>query len=85
MVWMKVLMRIIPQRFYLAGLVLLVIAAGGYFVFQHVKTLGQQEILTERLEQGLETRKRIDAAVRNSPRDTDGSLRVFGDFLDSRD
>jgi hypothetical protein len=72
-------------RLYLIGTVLLVAIIGGYFVIQHIKTIGRQEIQIEKLEESLETRKKIDAAVRNAPRDVNGSIRVLDDFLSSRD
>ena len=39
----------------------------------------------ERLEQEVETRERIDEAIRNTPTDTDGARRLLNEFLQSRD
>jgi len=78
-------LRFIPLKVYLTGTVLLVATIGGYFVTQHIKTIGQQELQIEKLQQDLDRRKRIDAAIRNAPSDRDGSLRVLDDFLNSRE
>jgi hypothetical protein len=71
-------------RVYLLGTVLLVATIGGYFVIQHIKTIGRQELQIEKLEESIQIRNRIDAAVRNAPRDVNGSIRVLDDFLKSR-
>lgn len=78
-------LKLIPLKVYLTGIVLLVATIGGYFVTQHIKTIGQQELQIEKLQEDLQTRKRVDAAIRNAPSDRDGSLRVLDDFLRSRD
>jgi len=78
-------LRLIPLKVYLTGIVLLAATIGGYFVTQHIKTIGQQELQIEKLQQDLDRRKRIDAAIRNAPSDRDGSLRVLDDFLNSRE
>ena len=78
-------LRIIPLKVYLIAAVLLVVTIGGYLMTQHIKTIGQQELQIEQLQNGLETRKKIDAAIRNAPSDRNGSLRVLDDFLSSRE
>jgi hypothetical protein len=80
-----ILLKLIPLKVYLTGIVLLVATIGGYFVTQHIKTIGQQEIQIEKLQQDLDRRKRIDAAIRNAPSDRDGSIRVLDDFLSTRE
>ena len=77
--------KLIPMKVYLTGTVLLVATIGGYFVTQHIKTIGQQELQIEKLQQDLDRRKRIDAAIRNAPSDRDGSIRVLDDFLSTRE
>ena len=77
--------KIIPVKVYLTVATLLVITIGGYLMTQHIKTIGQQELKIQTLQESLETRKRIDAAIRNAPSDRDGSLRVLDDFLSSRE
>ena len=72
-------------RLYLIGTVLLVVTIGGYFLTQRLQDIGRQELQIEQLEQGIETRKRIDDAIRNTPSDRDGSVGVLDDFLRSRD
>lgn len=78
-------LRIIPLKVYLTVAVLLVATTVGYLMIQHIKTIGQQELQIEQLQNGLETRKKIDAAIRNAPSDRNGSLRVLDDFLSSRE
>jgi hypothetical protein len=80
-----ILLKLIPLKVYLTGIVLLVATIGGYFVTQHIKTIGQQELQIEKLQQDLDRRKRIDAAIRNAPSDRDGSIRVLDDFLSTRE
>jgi hypothetical protein len=82
---MMFILKLIPMKVYLTGIVLLVATIGGYFVTQHIKTIGQQELQIEKLQQDLDRRKRIDAAIRNAPSDRDGSIRVLNDFLRSRE
>lgn len=78
-------LRIIPLKVYLIAAVLLVAITVGYLMTRHIKTIGQQELQIEKLEESLQTRKRIDAAIRNAPSDRNGSIRVLDDFLSSRD
>ena len=78
-------LKLIPLKAYLIGTVLLVATIGGYFVIQRIKTIGQQELQIEKLEEDLQIRKKVDAAIRNAPSDRDGSIRVLDDFLNSRD
>lgn len=73
------------MRVYILGTTLLAAIIGGYFVVQQIKTIGRQEVEIEKLEQNLEVRGRIDAAIRNTPRDLDGALGVLDDFLSTRD
>jgi hypothetical protein len=75
---------LLKLRAYLLGTALLVAIIGGYFVIQHIKTIGRQELQIEKLEESIQIRNRIDAAVRNAPRDVAGSIRVLDDFLKSR-
>jgi hypothetical protein len=82
---MMFMLKLIPMKVYLTGIVLLVATIGGYFVTQHIKTIGQQELQIEKLQQDLDRRKRIDAAIRNAPSDRDGSIRVLDDFLSTRE
>jgi hypothetical protein len=82
---MMFILKLIPMKVYLTGIVLLVATIGGYFVTQHIKTTGQQELQIEKLQQDLDRRKRIDAAIRNAPSDRDGSIRVLDDFLSTRE
>lgn len=79
------LLKLIPLKAYLIAAVLLVATTVGYLMTQHIKTIGQQELQIEKLEESLQTRKRIDAAIRNAPSDRNGSIRVLDDFLSSRD
>jgi hypothetical protein len=79
------LLKLIPMKAYLIGAVLLTVTTGGYLMTQYIKTIGKQELQIEKLEQGIQTRKRIDAAIRNAPSDRDGSVRVLEGFLKSRD
>ena len=79
------LLKLIPLKVSLIGAALLVATIGGYFVTQRIKTIGQQELQIEKLEEDLQIRKKVDAAIRNAPSDRDGSLRVLDDFLRSRD
>ena len=79
------LLKLIPLKAYLIAAALLVATTVGYLMIQHIKTIGQQELQIEQLQNGLETRKKIDAAIRNAPSDRDGSLRVLDDFLSSRE
>ena len=81
---MKMLLKIIPLKVYLIGAALLVATTAGYFVIQHIKTIGRQEVKIEQLQQDLQIRRRVDAAIRNAPTDRDGSVRVLDDFLRSR-
>lgn len=69
----------------LIGIALLAVITGGYFLTQRLQDIGRQDYQIEKLQQDLETRGRIDDAIRNTPTDTDGSLRVLDDFLNSRD
>lgn len=80
-----ILLKLIPLKAYLIAAALLVATTVGYLMTQHIKTIGQQELQIEQLQNGLETRKKIDAAIRNAPSDRDGSLRVLDDFLSSRE
>ena len=77
--------KLIPLKVYLIAAALLVATTVGYLMTQHIKTIGQQELQIEQLQNGLETRKKIDAAIRNAPSDRNGSLRVLDDFLSSRE
>lgn len=79
------LLKLIPLKVYLIAAVLLVATTVGYLMTRHIKTIGQQELQIEKLEESLQTRKRIDAAIRNAPSDRNGSIRVLDDFLSSRD
>jgi hypothetical protein len=79
------LLKLIPLKAYLIAAALLVATTVGYLMTQHIKTIGQQELQIEQLQNGLETRKKIDAAIRNAPSDRNGSLRVLDDFLSSRE
>ena len=78
-------LKLIPLKAYLIAAALLVATTVGYLMIQHIKTIGQQELQIEQLQNGLETRKKIDAAIRNAPSDRNGSLRVLDDFLSSRE
>jgi hypothetical protein len=78
-------LKLIPLKAYLTAAVLLVVTTVGYLMTQHIKTIGQQELQIEQLQNSLETRKKIDAAIRNAPSDRNGSLRVLDDFLSSRE
>ena len=79
------ILRHLPLKAYLIGTALLVATIGGYLMIQYIKTIGQQELQIEKLEQDLQIRKKVDAAIRNAPSDRDGSVRVLNDFLNSRD
>ena len=79
------ILKLIPLKVYLIAAVLLVVTIGGYLMTQHIKTIGQQELQIEQLQNSLETSKKIDAAIRNAPSDRNGSLRVLDDFLSSRE
>lgn len=79
------ILRLIPLKVYLTAAVLLVATTVGYLMTQHIKTIGQQELQIQKLEQDMQTRRRIDAAIRNAPSDRDGSIRVLDDFLNSRE
>ena len=79
------LLKLIPLKAFMIGTLLLVATTGGYLMIQYIKTIGKQEQQIEKLEKDLQTRKRIDAAIRNAPSDLDGSVRVLDDFLTSRD
>jgi hypothetical protein len=78
-------LKLVPMKVYLIGIALLVATTIGYFVTQHIKTIGQQELQIEKLQEDLQTRKRVDAAIRNAPSDRNGSIRVLDDFLRSRE
>ena len=78
-------LKLIPLKVYLIGTALLVATIGGYLMIQYIKTIGQQELEIEKLQQDLERRKRIDAAIRNAPSGRDDSIRVLDDFLNSRE
>jgi len=80
-----IFLKLIPLKAYLTAAALLVVTIGGYLMTQHIKTIGQQELQIKQLQDSLQTRKRIDAAIRNAPSDRDGSLRVLDDFLSSRE
>lgn len=80
-----IFLKLIPLKVYLTAAALLVVTIGGYLMTQHIKTIGQQELQIKQLQDSLQTRKRIDAAIRNAPSDRDGSLRVLDDFLSSRE
>ena len=75
----------IPMKVYLLGIALLAATTGGYFLIQYIQDTGRQEVKVENLEQTIQTRSRIDAAIRNAPVDRDGSVGVLTDFLQSRD
>jgi hypothetical protein len=79
------ILKMIPLKVYLIGAALLVTTIGGYFVTQRIKTIGQQELQIEKLQEDLQIRKKVDAAIRNAPSDRDGSIRVLDDFLSTRD
>jgi hypothetical protein len=78
-------LKLIPLKAYLTAAVFLVATTVGYLMTRHIKTIGQQELKIEQLEQNLQTRKKIDAAVRNAPTTRDESIRVLDDFLSSRE
>jgi hypothetical protein len=78
-------LKLIPLKAYLIGTALLVVTTAGYFAIQHIKTIGKQELQIEKLQEDLQIRRRVDAAIRTAPSDRDGSLRVLDDFLNSRD
>ena len=82
---MMLFLKLIPMKVYLIGTALLVATIGGYLMIQHIKTIGQQELQIEKLQESLQIRKRVDAAIRNAPSDRDGSLQVLDDFLNSRE
>lgn len=70
----------------MVGLViLLALTSGGYFLIQQIQDSGKTELEIETLRDQIETRERIDDAVRNSPTTSDDSRSVLRDFLDSRD
>ena len=79
------ILKLLPLKVYLIAAALLVATTVGYLMTQHIKTIGQQELKIEQLEQNLQTRKRIDAAIRNAPSSRDDSIRVLDDFLNSRE
>jgi hypothetical protein len=78
-------LKLIPMKVYVIGTALLVATTVGYFAIQHIKTIGKQELQIEKLQEDLQIRRRVDAAIRNAPSDRDGSLRVLDDFLSSRE
>jgi hypothetical protein len=51
--------KLIPLKVYLIAAVLLVATTVGYLMTQHIKTIGQQELQIEQLEESLQTRKRL--------------------------
>lgn len=75
----------IPTKVYLLGTALLVVITGGYFAIQYIQDIGRQEIQIEKLEENLQIRNRVDAAIRNAPVSRDESIGVLDDFLRSRD
>lgn len=74
-----------PLRVYIAIAALSAIIIGGYLMIQQLKGIGRQEVQIENLQESLETREKIDEAVRNTPTDRNGSLGVLTDFLRTRD
>ena len=75
----------IPTKVYLLGTALLVAITGGYFVIQYIQNTGRQEVQIEKLEENLQIRNRVDAAIRNAPVGRNESVGVLDDFLRSRD
>lgn len=55
-----------------------------WLMIQYGKSIQEQEQIQEQLEGHIDTRERIDEAIRNTPIDTDGAIGVLDDFLDSR-
>lgn len=74
-----------PLRAYIAIAALSTLIIGGYWMIQQLKDIGRQEVQIENLQENLETREKIDEAVRNTPTDRNGSLGVLTDFLRTRD
>lgn len=72
-------------RIWLIGAALLVITTGGYFLIQRIQDTGKQELKIEQLQEQIQTRERIDNAVRNSPSTSDGAVELLNDFINSRD
>lgn len=53
----------------------------GYLTIQWLQDTGKQELKIEVLEESLQTRERIDDAVRNSPTGRDNAIGVLNDFI----
>ena len=67
------------RKLILVGLVLGALGLG-YLTIQWLQDTGKQELKLELLEQDLNTRERIDNAVRNSPTGRDDALGVLREF-----
>ena len=72
-------------KVYLLGTALLVATIGGYFTIRYIQNTGRQEVQIEKLEENLQIRNRVDAAIRNAPVGRNESIGVLDDFLRSRD
>ena len=66
----------------LAVIVLAVIGIG-YTTIRWLQDTGKQELKIEQLEESLETRRRIDEAVRTAPSDVDDADSLLREFLNT--
>lgn len=64
----------------LAGLVLVVMGIG-YAAIQYFQKTGKQDLQLEILQDQIETRERIDEAIRNAPTGVDESRSVLEQFI----
>lgn len=65
--------------------ILLLLTLGGYYLTQELRNSGKTELQIETLREQIETRERIDDAIRNSPTTSGDSRSLLTNFINSRD
>lgn len=71
-------------RMVIPAAIVLVVGVISWFLIQYGENTQAREQEVQQLQNQIETRERIDEAIRRTPTDTDGARGVLSDFLDSR-
>jgi len=79
----RLITRVGLKRLIPVGIVL-VVGLISWLLIQYGENTQAREQEVQQLQNQIETRERIDEAIKRTPADTDGARGVLSDFLDSR-
>jgi len=80
---LKLITRVGLKRLIPVGIVL-VVGLISFFLIQYGENTQAREQEVQQLQNQIETRDKIDEAIKRTPTDTDGARGLLSDFLGSR-